>query len=188
MTQRLLQTKSLFVFFSLIVVSLFASCGPTPTPVPAIPNGTEVILICKKYCVGDDPIHLRGSTGRSGVIHSVPDNSRATVLESTIDGKLLYYKVQVDSTEGWIEVASYDLTPISDQINSETEDKISWTYQLTGFSGNRWDAWEKFVQPRITELNWAEFKEEVVKYNPQLIEDEYIFLQNKTYLMPEIKE
>lgn len=184
-----LKTKVLFVSLIFIMIIQSLGCGSTPTPVQAIPNGTKVILICKSYCIGDSPIHLRGSTGRSGIIHSVPDNSEAIVLESTVDGKLLYYKVQADSAVGWIEVASYDIKPIpNNENNIQTEKKISWTYQLTGFSGSRWDVWEKIVQHQVTGLSWSEFKEEVVKHNPQLAEDEYIFLSDKAYVLPETRE
>lgn len=107
-----LKPKVSLVSVILILVLPFLSCKATPTPVSAIPNGTKVILICKSYCIGDTPVHLRGSTGRSAVIDSVPDNSEAVVLESTVAGGLLYYRVQVDSLEGWVEVASYDVRPV----------------------------------------------------------------------------
>lgn len=176
-------TKALFI---LLIFMSSLSCAPTP--IPAIPNGTRVIVTCKSYCMGDTPVRLRGATGRSAITHNLPDDSEAVILESTVDGELLYYKVQVDSAEGWIEVASYGVEPIINKDDeTQTQVNISWSHKLTGLSGSRWDIWEKVVQSQETGLSWTEFKDEVVKYNPQLVEDEYVFMPDKEYVLPELK-
>lgn len=65
-------------------------------------------------------------------------------------------------------------------------EEITWTRKLTGFYGNRWQAWEQFVKGQVPGITWHEFKDQALIYNPQLEADGYIFRPEKEYLLPEI--
>ena len=65
-------------------------------------------------------------------------------------------------------------------------EQIAWTRKLTGFYGNRWQAWEHFVKGKVPGITWLEFKDQALVYNPQLEADGYIFRPEKEYLLPEI--
>ena len=65
---------------------------------------------------------------------------------------------------------------------------VTWTYKLTGFSGNRWEAWVQFVEGQVPEISWGEFKDEVLIHNPQLVEDDYVFKSNQEYILPQQSE
>lgn len=61
---------------------------------------------------------------------------------------------------------------------------VTWNLQMTGFYGNRWNLWEKYISDHVPSLSWEVFRDSVLLYNPQLEEDGYIFYPDKTYLLP----
>ncbi|MGB1253676.1 MAG: hypothetical protein ACPG8W_23900 [Candidatus Promineifilaceae bacterium] len=73
-------------------------------------------------------------------------------------------------------------SPASAQTTTLT--KIVWQRQLSNLAGHRWNMYEQHIQGKVP-LSWEAFKEEVLRYNPQLIADAFIFRPEKTYLMPE---
>ena len=62
--------------------------------------------------------------------------------------------------------------------------QATWTYPLTGFFGNRWQVWERYVMGSVPGLSWQEFKEQVLVYNPHLVDDGFMFYPGKSYLLP----
>ena len=79
------------------------------------------------------------------------------------------------------------LAPTSELEGDQTTGgTLCWTSEITGFSGNRSQAWESLLNTEIQFLiPFSQFKEGVVTYNPQLASDGYIFDSQKTYLLPE---
>ena len=65
-----------------------------------------------------------------------------------------------------------------------TNSDPTWTLQMTGFYGSRWDVWERFLVGRVSGIRWETFKEAVLVYNPQLEGDSYVFYPEKRYLLP----
>jgi hypothetical protein len=61
---------------------------------------------------------------------------------------------------------------------------ITWTRQLSGFSGTRWDCWTKFLQNQVPGLTWEQFSEPALVHNPSLNPD-HLFKADQTYLLPE---
>ncbi len=59
-----------------------------------------------------------------------------------------------------------------------------WHLQLTGYYGNRWDVWERYVAGYGHSMSWETFKEAVLVYNPHLEADGFVFYPDKTYLLP----
>lgn len=66
----------------------------------------------------------------------------------------------------------------------EPQNGFEWSYQLTDFQGSRFDVWQKIVQKIAPRMTWADFKEAVVLHNSQLIADNYVFMKDKTYVLP----
>jgi len=65
--------------------------------------------------------------------------------------------------------------------------QICWTYKLTNFDGNRSQVWENFLdQPTKNLVPFDQFKEDVVRQNPALNGDGYIFYSQKSYILPEL--
>ncbi|MEJ2748058.1 MAG: hypothetical protein P8183_09135 [Anaerolineae bacterium] len=62
---------------------------------------------------------------------------------------------------------------------------VSWTRPLTGFTGNRWQAWQQFVDGQVSGITWEQFKDDVLIYNPDLEADGYIFQAGKQYVLPQ---
>ena len=60
-----------------------------------------------------------------------------------------------------------------------------WTRPLTGFSGNRWKCWKKYVQGKVNGITREEFNDLVEVQNPVLVQDDHVFMPNKSYLLPE---
>jgi len=52
---------------------------------------------------------------------------------------------------------------------------IAWTRELTGFYGNRWQCWERFVCDDVDGITWREFCSRVLEINPVLVDDGYVF-------------
>ncbi len=63
--------------------------------------------------------------------------------------------------------------------------QVSWTRQLTGFGGSRWECWTKVVQPKVRGITWEQFRDEALLRNPQLHGDGRLFRPYKAYLIPE---
>lgn len=59
-----------------------------------------------------------------------------------------------------------------------------WHLQLTGYYGNRWDVWERFVIGQGYPMSWETFKEAVLVYNPELVSDGFVFYPEKAYRLP----
>jgi hypothetical protein len=103
----------------------------------------------------------------------------------------------LNKLNGFYTQASSILTPISNQPESpvkttQTESSnangsLCWTKKVSGFSGNRSQAWETQLDPQVKYLlPFDQFKEEVLVRNPQLVTDSYIFNLQKTYLFPAV--
>jgi hypothetical protein len=61
----------------------------------------------------------------------------------------------------------------------------TWTRQLSGFSGARWDCWTAQVQNQVQGITWEQFRDAALDYNPQLNADGRLFKPEKTYLIPQ---
>jgi hypothetical protein len=59
-----------------------------------------------------------------------------------------------------------------------------WHLKLTGYYGNRWDVWERYVAGYGHSMSWETFKEAVLVYNPHLEADGFVFYPDKAYLLP----
>lgn len=66
-----------------------------------------------------------------------------------------------------------------------TANGISWSRSLTSFSGNRWQAWQQYVEGQVNGITWEQFKDDVLIYNPDLEADGYVFQAGKQYLLPQ---
>lgn len=62
---------------------------------------------------------------------------------------------------------------------------VNWTRTVTGFSGNRWQAWQTYVENQVSSITWDQFKDDVLIYNPDLEADGYVFQAGKQYLLPQ---
>jgi hypothetical protein len=62
---------------------------------------------------------------------------------------------------------------------------VNWTRTVTGFSGNRWEAWQLYVENQVGGITWDQFKDDVLIYNPDLEADGYVFQAGKQYLLPQ---
>mgnify|MGYP007059381648 CR=1 FL=1 len=60
----------------------------------------------------------------------------------------------------------------------------AWNLKMTGYYGNRWDVWERFIAGRIPGMNWETFKYSVLVHNPHLETDGFVFYPEKSYLLP----
>jgi hypothetical protein len=62
--------------------------------------------------------------------------------------------------------------------------QITWTRQLSGFAGSRWDCWEKYLRGQVPGLTWEQFSEPALAHNPSL-NPSHLFKADQTYLIPE---
>ena len=61
----------------------------------------------------------------------------------------------------------------------------SWTKTRNDISGNRNDVWELLYENEpSTQISWTEFKDQVIVCNPTIIQDGYVFIKGKTYVLP----
>ncbi|MCB9420428.1 MAG: hypothetical protein H6667_11530 [Ardenticatenaceae bacterium] len=66
-----------------------------------------------------------------------------------------------------------------------TTNGVNWTRTVTGFSGNRWQAWQQYVENQVSGITWDQFKDDVLIYNPDLEADGYVFQAGKQYILPQ---
>ncbi len=69
--------------------------------------------------------------------------------------------------------------------NVMSASKVSWTRELNGFKGTRWECWEKFLKGKIEGLEWNAFVEQALAENPELAKDGNLFQAEKRYRLPE---
>jgi hypothetical protein len=62
---------------------------------------------------------------------------------------------------------------------------VLWSRTLSGFGGTRWECWVEHVRGKVQGIQWEAFVEEVLDFNPSLREDGNVFLESKTYWLPE---
>jgi hypothetical protein len=62
---------------------------------------------------------------------------------------------------------------------------VNWSRTVTGFTGNRWDAWMLYVNGQVNGIEWEQFKDDVLIYNPALEADGFVFLPEKQYVLPQ---
>ena len=67
---------------------------------------------------------------------------------------------------------------------AERQPDVFWTRKLVGFTGNRWQVWERLVRGKVAGIAWQQFKDLVVENNPVLSDDRMVFKSDKTYLLP----
>lgn len=98
-----------------------------------------------------------------------------------------YAKVSLPISDLSAVRESHPLTPTSELEGGQTSgETLCWTSEITGFSGNRSQAWESLLNADMQLLiPFSQFKEDVVTYNVTLSTDGYIFYSQKTYLLPE---
>ena len=67
--------------------------------------------------------------------------------------------------------------------------EITWTRALSGFAGNRWDAWVSFVRDKVPGLTWEAFAAECLARNPTMRDDSLpLFRRDRNYVLPELTE
>lgn len=82
------------------------------------------------------------------------------------------------------------LIPVPTQTNIQftllpsRNNGLDWHWQMSGYFGNRWDVWERFVAPRNPGMDWNTFEYAVLAHNPQLETDGFVFYPEKSYLLP----
>ena len=69
--------------------------------------------------------------------------------------------------------------------NTITGADVGWDRTISGFSGNRWLCWQKFVAGRVLGLTWTEFAEQVMAQNPHLDANDGNFYAHHTYQVPQ---
>jgi hypothetical protein len=77
------------------------------------------------------------------------------------------------------------ILPATSEPSAATNGGVNWTRSVTGFSGNRWEAWQLYVENQVSGITWDQFKDDVLIYNPDLAADGYVFQAGKQYLLPE---
>ncbi|NKQ34509.1 MAG: hypothetical protein HF973_02715 [Chloroflexi bacterium] len=61
---------------------------------------------------------------------------------------------------------------------------VNWGRPLTHFSGNRWQAWQLYVEGQVPGMTWEQFKDGVVQHNQHLMQTGYVFQYNQVYTLP----
>lgn len=65
------------------------------------------------------------------------------------------------------------------------EQSFTWNRILTSFAGHRWECWEAHIQHKVQGMTWEQFRDDALRYNPQLNDDDRLFQAHKSYFMPQ---
>jgi hypothetical protein len=95
------------------------------------------------------------------------------------------------SVSHWVEDYFSKNSTLSTQsseptVNEQNQNSgLCWTFELSGFSGNRSQVWDKVLSNQIKQkITYEQFLKLVIEKNPGLQEDGYEFKSNKVYLLP----
>ncbi len=69
-------------------------------------------------------------------------------------------------------------------VLQNSNSSTAWNMQMTGYYGNRWDVWQRFISGHVSGITWEYFKESVLVHNPELESDGFVFYPDKTYRLP----
>ncbi|MBM3150786.1 MAG: hypothetical protein FJZ96_01045 [Chloroflexi bacterium] len=119
------------------------------------------------------------------------------VRYETLEGIPISYHGSFDISEPFVEETtivqpepsalsiSTTATP-HPSLSTVTPESIifEWSYELENYSGSRYDVYSQIVIKVAPHMSWEQFKDDVLIYNPQLIQDQYEFKNDKTYLLP----
>ena len=90
---------------------------------------------------------------------------------------------QIKETQIW-PTPTNDLFATTPTTLATGEATFEWSYELKGFSGNRYDVYQQTIIKTAPHMSWQKFKDDVLIYNPQLVQDGFEFKKDKTYLLP----
>jgi hypothetical protein len=62
---------------------------------------------------------------------------------------------------------------------------VTWTRLVMGWSGNHWNAWQKFVARDVAGMAWEDFRALAARYNPSLRLSDDEFRAEEAYALPE---
>ncbi|GJM40924.1 MAG: hypothetical protein DHS20C20_12060 [Ardenticatenaceae bacterium] len=119
-------------------------------------------------------------------LDEMPESHRSGNLTFQ-DGMLVIKPEEASEDEPIVEEETAVPLPLPEtnvQFTFLPREGQAWNLQLTGYYGNRWDVWEKYVAGRGIGMSWETFKVAVLSHNPQLEEDGFVFYPDKYYLLP----
>ncbi len=61
---------------------------------------------------------------------------------------------------------------------------IRWDQLLTGFTGDLWACWQRYVQGKVVGLEWTAFRAEMVAHNPDLVAGDARLQDDRAYVLP----
>lgn len=96
--------------------------------------------------------------------------------------------VPYSSVDSLAPATASPVPEVNSQLSRASAGQLSWTYSLTGFFGNRWEVWERYIVGRVPGMSWETFKEQVLIHNPHLRQDGFVFYPGKTYVLPEVQQ
>lgn len=121
-------------------------------------------------------------------LNELPESHSQGRLAFNVETKELVTNVQ---TEKEIEAAKTvdstnpaPQTSIQFKVFPSQNSGLEWRMQITGYYGNRWDVWERFIKGYVSGMDWETFQESVLVHNPQLESDGFVFYPDKSYLLP----
>lgn len=95
--------------------------------------------------------------------------------------QVVHVNPSLESSRGRFEPDRLYLLP---ENRHADKDKIVWDRTITGFGGDRWTCWQRYVQGKVVGLSWREFRREVLERNTDLAADGGMFQAEKAYLLP----
>ncbi len=129
---------------------------------------TNEIIIQKLFEGGNPPLSKTASGDATG---SSPN-------ASAIDWAIQYIKSGGIADNGGI-------SPTAEA--TEGAAGICWTRELSGYSGNRAEVWEKFIAEPVKALvTYEQFLQDVAQHNPTLEADGFVFSAGKVYTLPQV--
>ncbi len=107
-------------------------------------------------------------------------------MSATFQGTITCEGEPVEDAEVRI-LGSIDTLGADPRAASYDPTAITWSRPITGYEGNAWNCWQKYVVREVAGITWGEFVEEVARYNPSLRDTEGRFEAERTYLLPQIQ-
>lgn len=104
----------------------------------------------------------------------------------TFQGKITCEGEPVEGGEVRI-LGSIDTLGADPRAASYDPTVITWSRPITGYEGNAWNCWQKYVVREVAGITWDEFAEDVARYNPSLRDTGGQFEGERTYLLPQIQ-
>lgn len=97
--------------------------------------------------------------------------------------QVLIHNPMLHKSGGQFEAGRLYFLP-ENRLARHVEPLVSWERTLTGFAGDLWACWRRYVRGKVVGLTWRDFAEQFGRFNPTFGQSDGTLLAGASYWLP----